>query len=621
MISKKCWLIFTGLLLLMAGSGKAQTLFTYGNTKVSKSEFLQAFKKNNSDLTPTPKAYEEYLELFIRYKLKIAGAYAQQLDTLPSIQMEWSSFMNDVGLQYVNDDSTFQALTKEALRRSLVERNISHIYVAAGSDTLGSFQKINKASAALKAGQSFSEVALQFSDDPTVQKNKGLIGWVSVFTLPYALENIAYTTTINSFSPVVRTAQAYHIFYINGERPAKGKTTIAQILLEPPAQGQESVEKKADSLYHLLQKGAEFAQLARQFSDDNSSYSSGGELPPFTAGTFEQEFEKEIEKLQKPGDISVPIKSLQGIHILKLLAREGVPDSANNEVREEIRNNVLASDRNRLPAEVAYQKAKRLVKFQLLPVKQNRTTTTAFALIGKRELTEGEFQLYREDQVKLREENGQQLSEEQDRNNYIKQQVMQEYLTNLAQYNPAFAAQVADFREGTLIFESMQQQVWDKASADEEGLLNYYNQHSNKYTWKESCRGVLFTCPDSSIAGGLYRELLTNPSRWPEITIRYKNIVLADTGRFELDQLPVPISTNSVMAGVLTKPVQVNGSEQYGFLYCIEKLPGRQARAFDDARGFVLNDYQQQLEEEWIVQLKKTFPVNVNKSVLKSLNR
>jgi peptidyl-prolyl cis-trans isomerase SurA len=203
----------------------------------------------------------------------------------------------------------------------------------------------------------------------------------------------------------------------------------------------------------------------------------------------------------------------------------------------------------------------------------------------------------------------------------IKQQVMQEYRDHLEQYNPAFASQLAEFREGTLLFEAMQQQVWDRAAADEDGLKNYYKANASKYRWKESVRGVFFTCADSAVAHMLYNQIKPSISDWSAKLDEYKNLVLADTGRFELDQLPLELTREEINPGVLTQPQPINGTEQYGFLYCLERLPGDDLREFDDARGFVLNDYQLKLEEDWIAELKKQFPVKINKSVLKSLNR
>ena len=198
---------------------------------------------------------------------------------------------------------------------------------------------------------------------------------------------------------------------------------------------------------------------------------------------------------------------------------------------------------------------------------------------------------------------------------------MQEYLRNLEIYRPDFAAQLKEFREGTLIFEAMQQQIWDKAASDEKGLQTYFTQHAARYKWKESFRGVLFTCSDQATATTLYVQIKSQPQQWNTILPRFKNTVLADTGRYEYDQLPFHLDTMKLAVGGLSNPQQIEDSEQFGFVYCIEKLPANLPRDFENARGYVLNDYQLQLEEDWIQELKKTYPVKINKSVLNSINR
>lgn len=618
----KKWLpILAGCLLCLPALCDAQTLFTFGGNKVSKDEFLKAYSKNNQDLKPGQQAMEDYLELYIRYRLKVQWAYQQQLDTLPSVQMEWESFRNQVAAQYITDDSTLQSLVTQALARSMSDRKIAHIYVRRAADTIQSFNKIAAAMAALKSGKSFEEVALKYSEDPSVHQNKGTIGWISPFVLPYALENLAYETAVNTNSQIYSSENAWHIFKVLETRPAQGKTTVAQILLEVPANAEERVKKKADSIYTAIQAGTEFAEMAKQFSDDNASYMNGGELPAFTPGTYDPFYEEIISRMQTPGSISAPFRTSQGYHIIKLLSHEGIPDTGNDNIREEVRNRVLSSDRNKLTNEVAYLRARKQTGLKILPIAGSRNAATVIATLGKREITEGGFQLYRQEQAGLRRENEKIPTEEQERHQYIQQQVMQEYLRNLEAYNPAFALQLKEFREGTLIFEAMQQQVWDKAANDEKGLENYYRQNADQYTWKESFRGVLFTCSDEATAQTIYQQLVQQPSNWSTIVARFRNTVIADTGRFEYDQLPFKLDPNKIAATTLTRPQEIQESEQFGFIYCTEKMAANLPRTFQDARGYVLNDYQNQVEENWIRELKKTYPVKVNKSVLNSLNR
>ncbi|KYP15448.1 peptidylprolyl isomerase [Flavihumibacter sp. CACIAM 22H1] len=618
----KKWLpLVTGLLLWLPVFTTAQTLFSYGKHKVSKEEFLKAYTKNNPEGKATRSELEEYLELYVRYRLKIQWALDQQLDTLPSVKMDGESFRNQIAGHYLSDDSTLQVLVKQAISRATTDRKIAHIYVAKGTDSAQALKKISAAKTALESGASFEQVALQFSEDPAVVQNKGTIGWITVFGLPYALENLAYETPVNGISPLLSAGQAFHLFKILDSRPAQGKTSIAHIFLELGKKEEAAVRKRADSIYQAIRAGAAFSKLAQAFSEDDGSYLNGGELPPFTVGTYDAGFEDLISKLEKPGDVSPPYKSSQGYHIIQLLSKQGVTDAPGEEYQEEMRNKVLASDRSQLTTDMAYRKAARLTGLKLIPVTDNRNAASLIATIGKREITEGGFQLYRQEQAGLRREKEQAPSEEQERMNYIRQQVMQHYLQNLEAYNPLFAAQLKEYREGTLIFEAMQQQVWDKAASDEAGLENYYRQHKQRYTWKESFRGVLFTCSDEATAAALYQQLEKQPANWSAIATGFRNTVVVDSGRYEYEQLPFPAEAAKIVAGSLSRPLPIPESDQVGFIYCWEKLAAGLPRSFQEARGYILNDYQTQLEENWILDLKKTFPVKVNKAVLNSFNR
>ena len=617
---KKYLPVWMLLLLLLPAVIHAQTLFSYGGNNVSRQEFLDAYYKNNLAKKPDRQDLENYLELYIRYRLKIQWAYQSQLDTLPSVQQEWDRFRNQVAGQFVTDDSTVQALIREAKQRSATNLLLSHIYINA-ADSISATNKIKALAAALKKGESFEKLALAYSEDPAVQLNKGLIGWISAFTLPYELEQLAYTTPKNQVSPVYRSATAYHFFKVLDSRPATGKTTIAQLFLEVPENEEQRIQKKADSLYNVLKAGGDFAQLVYQFSNDNATYQKGGELLPFEAGTYDPDFEAVVASLNAPGDISKPFQSKQGYHIIKLMAREGIANTTAEEYEEEIRNRVLASDRYKLANEIAYQKAKKLTGLKWVPVTGSRNANTTIATIGRRQVTEGEFQLFKQDQAGLRPAGEKQPADATERERFIRQQVMQEYLRNLEIYRPDFAAQLKDFREGTLIFEAMQQQIWDKAASDEKGLSAFFTKNAGRYKWKESFRGVLFTCSDQATAITVFDQLKSQPQNWTAVTTRFSNTVLADTGRYEYDQLPFQLDPAKLAGGTLSIPQAIDNSEQYGFVYCIEKLPAKLPRDFENARGYVLNDYQLQLEEDWIKELKKTYPVKINRSVLNSLNR
>ena len=191
-----CFLLIT---FFIASNSNAQTLFTYGKQAVSKQEFLKAFKKNNNEKSTSEKSYRNYLELYIRFKLKVQAAYEMKLDTLKTQQTELQNFRNQVADSYVNDNASMNKLVTEAFERSQKDVHLAHIFIAAPknaspADTLKAFQKANSAYAELKNGKNFGDVAAKHSDDTSARQNHGDIGYITVFTLPYDLESFAYST-------------------------------------------------------------------------------------------------------------------------------------------------------------------------------------------------------------------------------------------------------------------------------------------------------------------------------------------------------------------------------------------------------------------------------------------
>ena len=279
--------------------GMAQTLFTYGSKQVSKQEFLKAFNKNNSDNKPTEKALREYLDLYVPFKLKVQAAYDMRLDTLASQRAELQAFRNQLVQGFLTDPSSLAGLINEAFDRSQKDIRISHIFIPAPIDSVEldvvAAKQAKEAYDLLKQGKNFGEVATSYSADPAVKTNRGDLGYITVFSLPYELETLAYSTPANTVSAPYRSKAGYHIFKNTAERKAVGKIKIAQILLAFPPDATDAIRndlrKRADSLYRELVKGADFAKMAEAFSNDNFSFQQGGVLPEFGTGKYEAPFE------------------------------------------------------------------------------------------------------------------------------------------------------------------------------------------------------------------------------------------------------------------------------------------------------------------------------------------
>lgn len=620
--------IFLFVLLACAGTHlRAQTLFTYGKHSVSREEFLRAYNKNNTGNAHTEKAYRDYLDLYIRFKLKVAAGYEARLDTLPTQASELQNFRNQIAEGFMNDDQSLQYLVDEAFARSQKDLRLSYLYFPfKDDDTSAALQKAKQAWQQLKSG------AVMGSD----------LGYITVFTLPYDLETLAYNTPKGSFSAPFRTKSAYTIIAVTDERPAAGRMKAAQILLafKPDADEAEKTRQGqlADSIYNALQQGASFKEMVAKYSNDNISYQAGGLMPEFGVGKYDAAFESAVFALPKDGDISKPIRTNFGYHIVQRIQRVPVNTDKNNvdamtllkqfvqaDARIQTSRNIMVQ---RILQSTGYKKGAFSEaqlqayadsawfghKMPQLPGLNDKTVLFSFP---KQNVTAADFAKYLRDVRNVsdltRNKTMLQLFRQ-----YTETSATQYYRNHLELYNKEFAAQLKEFKEGNLLFEVMQQKVWNKAAADTIGLKKYYAANKNKYWWEPSADVVLFTCSDSLIATNTRAAFEKNKTDWRAITQNSDATAQADSGRFELTQLPASVSSHA-QAGFLSEPVKSANDNSVSFVYVIRVYQQRSPRNFDDARGFVINDYQNYLEEKWITELKKKYAVTVNEAVFKTL--
>lgn len=633
--------------LLMAVSASAQPLFTYGNDTVTAHRFLAAYHKNNSAAPNNSTAVKDYLRLYIASRLKIKEAKAMGFDTLPQVKADLKDLREQIMPAYLNDDSALERMTEEAFLRSQKDIHVAHIFISfhGQPDSSLALQKAREAQKALKSGEPFAAVAARFSDDPSAKENGGDIGFITVFTLPYELENKVYETPVGQVSSLYTSRGGYHLFKKLEERPALGRIKAAQILLAfPPDEDEETkkeLRKRADSLYIRLQKGDPFGRLAQRFSSDAVSAGANGELPSFEVGQYHPLFEKAVLALPVNGTVSAPFMTRHGWHIVKRLGYEPVNKNKNNkEAWEALQQKVQGSDRMAMVRKGAFLRIRELVGIKKEPFSQNElwgytdsllqekrlsfpvsiTPQTILVHTGAKKLTAADWITYAQ-AFRFKEDGTGLKPYEQVWNEFIDAMALEYYKDNLEEYKPEFKAQVEEFKEGNLFFEIMQREVWGKAQSDTAALLRYYHQHTLKYKWKKSADAVLFYAPDKATATQLAGRLKKAPARWKEVASAYADEkVAADSSRFELHQLPVG-AAYPLKEGSFTPPLVNKMDNTVSFAYIIKVYPAGRTKTFAEAKGDVVNDYQAVLEKEWITTLEKKYPVVINEGVLATLSR
>ncbi len=641
---KKYFIIaFSSLFYMLKASG--QTLFTYGNEKITVQEFSKAYNKNNpkAGSNKNPKEIQEYLDLYIASRLKIKEAKARGYDTLQRLVDDLRNLRAQIIPAYLNDEKSIEKLVEEAFARSQKDIRLQHIFIAIGEkeDTLAAKQKALEAYKQIQKGENFSTVAKNFSNDPSVKDNGGDIGYITVFTLPYELENLAYATPVTKLSTLYKSKSGYHIFKNINERKALGKIKAAQILIAVPADADNSSKKEAkklvDSLYRRLQNSDDFGKLATAFSNDIFSSAANGQMPDLEVGQYNTMFESAAFTLKANGAISKPFLTSHGWHILKRTDRVPVNTKMNEETMKVLREKVETSDRMNTAKSALVKKVmaqseyKRLNYNDAVFVKTSDSILNNNLNIDSGTLTSQTLFQLKEKQIKFKDwiayarmsrfKNDGTGVKSYDAlwDEFLAAIVLDYYKENLENFNPEFKTQINEFSEGNLFFDIMQLEVWGPAQSDSIALENYYKQHQSKYVWNKSADAVIFYTSDEPTANTLRNRMNTSP-RWKALADEYGEKIVVDSARFEISQIP---NGNKMVlkTGVITSPLVNSSDNTASFAYIINYYPQTEKRNFNEAKGLVINDYQLELEKKWVEELKKKYPVKVDQAVWDNLLR
>lgn len=617
---------------------QSQVLFTYGTRPVTKSEFLKAYHKNGSP-TASDADYREYLDLYSKYKLKVQAAYDMKMDTTSTQKKDLAEYKIQLVDSYTGADSISDKLIEEEFTRSQKDVLVGMIFIPVSSgsipDSIASARKkIDAAYTELTNGVAFEKVALKYSGDPAVSVNKGTIGYVTAFVLPYTIETVIYSTPKGNFSKPFKLKSGWLIVKNIDERPAAGRVQVSQILIGYPEQdgltGKAQARKVADSLFSELKKGADFKSLAKQFSHDLFSYQEGGLLPAFGPGTYDGTFEQQAFALTKPGDISVPFETGNGFHILRLESKMPVPSVSDSAAYDQVLQQIATGDRADWIKEQVMEKLKLKTGFRQSIINRSsldrhtsniienprastgvlKSTQVLFTVNGK-PYTISEYNRYLKQLVGKDDLSGDLYAR------FVEQSIKEQYSLKLLKSNPSYQQQLAEFKDANLLFAVMQRKVWNAATDDSKGLEAFYNKNKSKYKWEPSADAVIFTAATADIAASFKEQLQKNPGQWRDLVDNSPGMQ-ADSGRYELGQIPVADRT-AFSEGLITSNQQVENSTTVNFGYVIRLYPAGDLKAFDEARGQVISDYQAYLEDKWINELKKKYPVKINEDVARSL--
>ncbi len=634
-----------------AQQNEKQVLFTIDETPFYTDEFTRVYNKNLELVKDdSQKDLDNYLDLFIGYKLKVEKAKKLGLQNNTKYQNELNSYRNQLAKNYLNDSKVTNQLVEEAFNRMKEEVRASHILVmvdesASPKDTLKAYNKVLDIKKRLKAGEKFEDLAVKFSEDPSAKMNKGDLGYFGAFRMVYPFETAAFNTKVGEVSKIVRTRFGYHLINVTDRRANKGDVTVKHImLLKPKNLAPEEVKKVEDNIndiYKKIQQGESFEELAKQFSDDKSTAPKGGLLQRFGAGQLtSKEFEDVAFSLKEKGEVSKPFMSQFGWHIVKLEDKH--PLQPLTELKPEIEGKIKRDDRsrlitnslvNRLSKKYSRKKNSKLYNKIVKTVNDSYYTRnweqpenakdynqTLLTINKDKQITGSAFLTYLESQQK----NGLKIKPVSSLvNELYKQwnddQLVQYYNENLEREVPEFNYVMEEYRDGLLLFDLMEKEIWDRAKNDTVGAQKYYQNNLDKFMWKERYNVDIYSSTEKSFVEKTQKYIKKGKSAEAikdKINKKGKVNIMAKSGLFEADY-----DVLSELAIEKTGATKITKKGNYYFVANVKSIKPKEAKALEECRGAVVSDYQQYLEGNWVNELKKEFTVKVNQDVFNKIKK
>ncbi len=676
-------LISIFVILLIAFQATAQkkldksVLLTIGNEQVTVKELVDVYKKNNvNNEMIDKKSIEEYVDLYINFRLKVLEAESRQMDTAKSFQKELNGYREQLAKPYFTDSKVSDELLQEAYNRKLKDIRASHILIkldkdASPADTMAAYNKINDLRNRILKGEDFGKVAMEASDDPSARDreavpnqspyrpgNKGDLGYFSVFDMVYPFENGAFNTPAGQVSKPIRTDYGYHIIKVVEVLDAVGTIEVAHIYVAlPPEADSAALAEKKDKINNIstkIHEGMSFEEAVRQFSEDRGSASRNGKLSKFTSSRIVPEFVETVNKL-KVGDVSEPVQTMYGFHIIKLLTIEkpGTFDQEKDKLKER-----LAKDaRSKKSEEAVINKIKKDAKF-----KENKDNLAAFTATFDSTLTLG---IYNATSARASQNEVFRLgykpcpvvhrAQAKDPKNiahiytdgqlasYIaKNQAKQENITpsmyayklykgfvsesclayedaRLESKYPEFSTLMNEYRDGILLFDLTDKMVWTKAVKDSAGLANFYQDNKQNYVWAERAEATIFTVTNPEEVGrvrNILHKLTDDQAIVAQLAADSIYSVKIQNGKFEkgdnnyVDMTEWKLGlSNDLNSSVDKNIVFVN----------VKAIHPPQVKELAEAKGIITSDYQSFLEKKWIEELRAKFPVTIHQDVLEKV--
>ncbi|MCI0750274.1 MAG: peptidyl-prolyl cis-trans isomerase [Flammeovirgaceae bacterium] len=509
---------------------KTINLFTINKRPVSADEFIYLYTKSNQNKPEefTEQKINEYLDLFIKFKLKVEEARHRGLDTSASFKKEFSGYREELRKPYLPDSKLADSLVTLTYKRLTEEIKASHILLnckpdASPEDTLKVFNKMLELRKRAISGEDFGKLSSENSEDPSAKSNLGSLGYFTAMQMVYPFETAAYSTQVGEISNPVRTRFGYHLIKVDDRKPARGEVEVSHMMIRFGKEREISAAKNlAFEIYEQLKGGVAWDELCKQYSEDQNSKNSGGRLRPFGVGAMASvpEFEKAAFALENTGDVSDPFQTAYGWHIVRL--EKKIPLPSLQELSTSLKGRVTRDERMQISKNAAIKKLKNDFQFTEIEETKKKVLATAdtsltkgkwkrpLSINGKEELfTMAGKKITAEDFFYYVGKN--QRSNTQKPEPYMNQ--LYQLFTDEKLYealeekiiaaNPDYSYLLNEYYEGILLFEIMEKEVWNKASEDTLGQVKFFEAHAGKYKAEERVKAVVFNAADKNVIQSL----------------------------------------------------------------------------------------------------------------------
>ena len=663
--TRTAWLIALCFMMmpsfLFAQSYTKKTLITIGDKKISAKEFMDTYEKNNvrTDVLDK-KNVDEYLDLYVDFKLKVTEAEDLQMDTMPSFVKELRNYRSQLAKPYFSNDEITEELVKEAYERMQYDMNAAHILIkcdanAIPADTLEAYNKALSIRERILKGEDFGDLAEELSDDPSARDmaeipgvrkaykgNRGELGYFTAFDMVYPFESGVYNTAEGEVSMPIRSDFGYHIIKVNSKTPALGLIRAAHIFLisdpEDPSKTDSVLKEKAYNIYNEVIKDTEnWTEYVRKYTDDKGTIANNGVLSTFRVNQIVPQFIQAVKGL-KHGEISEPVKTDFGYHIVRLLTT--TPPGDFEAEKSKIQERVERDMRGQLSEEIAMKRIMKDNKFKektkvkdafiasvdstiLSAQYQGNTqvdTEQTLFKIGKESYKLQDFIDYVVGNQKRQGFMAPAAYAYELYNSFIQDQVFDYEDSQLENKYPDFKNLVQEYHDGILLFSLMEDQVWNKAIDDTLGLKEYYERNKNSYMWKDRARAIVVTCTDKANVAEL-EKMLANGVTIDSLRTFLKENKIPASARYSTYQRGEDVNVDATEWKENTIAKFDSSVDNTTQIIKIVDVRQAEPKTFKEAKGLVTSGYQTELEAQWLQQLKEKYPVVINQKVLKKVKK